>query len=148
MNIEERQSSCFRFSVQREGSDVGRAYLYLIYNDLHDAPCGFMEDVFVEESYRGQGIGTELTNAVIAKAKEVAAAIKKAVDRARKSMVSINMVNDTIPHAVDSSFGAAYVLLKPARPGTGVIAGGAVRILLESAGLKNVVAKSLRSQNI
>lgn len=93
------------------------------------------------------GDGESRVGLGVAKAKEVAAAIKKAVDRARKSMVSINMVNDTIPHEVDSSFGAAYVLLKPARPGTGVIAGGAVRILLESAGLKNVVAKSLRSRN-
>lgn len=93
------------------------------------------------------GDGESRVGLGVAKAKEVAAAIKKAVDRARKSMVTINMVNDTIPHEVESSFGAAYVLLKPARPGTGVIAGGAVRILLESAGLKNVVAKSLRSRN-
>lgn len=71
MNIEERQSSCFRFSVEREGKEVGRAYLYLIRNDLREAPYGFMEDVFVDESCRGEGIGTELTNAVIAKAKEV-----------------------------------------------------------------------------
>ncbi len=71
MNIEERQSSCFRLSVEREGKEVGRAYLYLICNDLREVSYGFMEDVFVDESYRGQGIGTELTNAVIAKAKEV-----------------------------------------------------------------------------
>ncbi len=83
----------------------------------------------------------------VAKAKEVAAAIKKAVERGKKSMVRINVHDGTIPHEVEASFGAAYVLLRPARPGTGVIAGGAVRILLESAGLKNVVAKSLRSRN-
>jgi GNAT superfamily N-acetyltransferase len=71
MNIEERQSSCFRLSVEREGKEVGRAYLYLIRNDLREAPYGFMEDVFVDESCRGQGIGTELTNAVVTKAKEV-----------------------------------------------------------------------------
>lgn len=71
MMIEQRQSTCFRFSVDKDGREVGRAYLYLVYNDLHDAPYGLMEDVFVDESYRGQGIGTELTNTVIAKAKEV-----------------------------------------------------------------------------
>lgn len=71
MNVEERQSSCFRFCVEREGKEVGRAYLYLIRNDLREAPYGLLEDVFVDESYRGQGIGTELTNAVIVKAKEI-----------------------------------------------------------------------------
>ncbi|NBV41281.1 30S ribosomal protein S5 [bacterium] len=83
----------------------------------------------------------------LGKSKEVPSAIKKGVERARKHLISINIVNGTLPHEVIGEYGSAKVILKPARPGTGVIAGGAVRILLESLGLKNVVAKSLQSRN-
>jgi len=83
----------------------------------------------------------------LGKSKEVPAAIKKGVEKARKHLVNINIVNGTLPHEVIGEYGSARVILKPARPGTGVIAGGAVRILLESLGLKNVVAKSLASRN-
>lgn len=65
------QSSAYRFSVKRNGKEAGRAHLFLITNDLHDEPYGLLEDVFVEESYRGEGIGTELLEAVVKKAKEV-----------------------------------------------------------------------------
>ncbi|NDC83298.1 30S ribosomal protein S5 [bacterium] len=83
----------------------------------------------------------------LGKSKEVPSAIRKGVEKARKHLERINIVNGTIPHEVIGEYGAARVILKPARPGTGVIAGGAVRILLESLGLKNVVAKSLASRN-
>jgi small subunit ribosomal protein S5 len=83
----------------------------------------------------------------LGKAKEVPAAIKKAIEKSKRSQEKINIVNGTLPHSVIGEFGAARVVLKPARPGTGVIAGGAVRILLEAAGLKNVVAKSIGSAN-
>ena len=83
----------------------------------------------------------------LGKSKEVPAAIRKGVEKARKHLVAINIVNGTLPHEVIGRFGAARVILKPARPGTGVIAGGSVRILLESLGLKNVVAKALASRN-
>jgi small subunit ribosomal protein S5 len=79
------------------------------------------------------------------KAKEVPMAIQKAMDTARKSMFPVPMAGQTIIHTVIGEMGAARVLLKPAAPGTGVIAGGAVRQILEAAGVKDVLAKSLGS---
>ncbi|MBU0573299.1 MAG: 30S ribosomal protein S5 [Candidatus Margulisiibacteriota bacterium] len=81
----------------------------------------------------------------IAKAREVSAAIRKAVDQAKKGMVSIVRVGGTIPHEIIGKLGASSVLLKPAPSGHGVIAGGAVRVVLELAGIKDVVAKSIGS---
>lgn len=85
----------------------------------------------------------------LGKSKEVPVAIRKAVDRAKKDMVEIVRIDSrTIPHPVNGKFGSAEVIMKPAKPGTGVIAGGAVRILLEAAGIKDIVAKSVsRSSN-
>ncbi|MFT5170842.1 MAG: small subunit ribosomal protein S5 [Candidatus Marinamargulisbacteria bacterium] len=83
----------------------------------------------------------------LGKAKEVPNAIKKGIDKARRTLVKVKMVDGTLPHEVLGVYGASKVMLRPARPGTGVIAGGAVRILLEFAGFKNVVAKSLGSGN-
>jgi small subunit ribosomal protein S5 len=83
----------------------------------------------------------------LGKAKEVPSAIKKGMDRAKKDYICVNIVNGTLPHKIVGRFGSSRVVLLPARPGTGVIAGGSVRILLEAAGYKNVVAKSLGSEN-
>ncbi len=91
-----------------------------------------------ENSIVGHGLG---------KANEVTEAISKAVEDAKKNLKRVAVVNDTLPHSIKSKFSGAQVFLKPASPGTGVIAGGAMRAVLESAGIKNVLAKSQGSSN-
>ena len=91
-----------------------------------------------EKSIVGHGLG---------KANEVTEAISKAVEDEKKNLKRVAIVNDTLPHAIKSKFSGAQVFLKPASAGTGVIAGGAMRAVLESAGIKNVLAKSQGSSN-
>ena len=93
------------------------------------------------------GNGQGKVGVAIGKANQVQAAIAKAETHARKHMITFPVVGDTIPHEVIGKFGAASVWMKPAAPGTGVIAGSGARLLFEAAGIKDVLAKSLGSTN-
>jgi small subunit ribosomal protein S5 len=81
------------------------------------------------------------------KAREVPMAIRKAIEQAKKNMLKFNLKGNTIPHTVIGRFGSGHVLLKPAPEGTGVIAGGAVRAVMEVAGIQNVLTKSIGTSN-
>ncbi len=100
----------------------------------------FSAAVVVGDKNGKVGLGT-------GKAREVPLAIKKAVSDAKKNLVEVPIIKDTIPYYIIGEFGSARVVLRPASPGTGVIAGGSVRVVMELAGIRNILTKSLKSKN-
>ncbi|MDR1378516.1 MAG: 30S ribosomal protein S5 [Synergistaceae bacterium] len=87
------------------------------------------------------GDGERYVGVAIGKAKEISEAVRKGIDKASKDLVELKRMGDTVPHPIQGEFGAARVLLKPAPAGTGVIAGGVVRAIMELGGVKDVVTK-------
>ncbi|MCS7279607.1 MAG: 30S ribosomal protein S5 [Thermodesulfobacteriaceae bacterium] len=93
------------------------------------------------------GNGQGKVGFALGKAPEVPEAIRKAIEKAKKNMIEVPMIRGTIPHEILAEFGATRILLKPAKPGTGVIAGGTVRAIMEAIGIKDIVSKCIGSTN-
>lgn len=93
------------------------------------------------------GDGNGVVGHGLGKANEVTDAITKAIDDAKKNLIKVPIINGTLPHQMEGKYSGGFVLIKPAAPGTGVLAGGAMRAVFESAGVKDVLAKSKGSSN-
>ena len=124
LDLKEKLVCVNRVSKTVKGGRIARVAALMIVGD--------------ENGHVGYGLG---------KAAEVPEAIRKGIEDAKKNMITVSLKDTTIPHEVIGEFGAGKVLLKPAAPGTGIIAGKTVRAVVELAGIKNIRAKSLRSNN-
>ena len=132
-----------RYGDNREESDITEKVIFI--NRSSKVVKGGRRFNFSALIVAGDGKGK--VGLGLGKAGEVADAIRKASENARQSMVPVALTGDTIPHRVDTCYGGATIMLRPACPGTGVIAGKIVRSVLESAGVKDVLTKSLGSNN-
>ena len=124
LDLQEKRVAIKRVSKTVKGGRVGSFAAIMVVGDGN--------------GHVGYGLG---------KAAETPEAIRKGIEDAKKNMITVSMKGNTIPHEVIGEFGAGRVLLKPAPEGTGIIAGGTVRAVLEAAGIKNIRAKCLRSSN-
>ena len=93
------------------------------------------------------GDGNGIVGLGLGKANEVVSAIAKGTEQAKKNLIKVDLINGTIPHPVKSKYGAGYVVMQPASPGTGVIAGGPIRAICEAAGITDILTKSIGSSN-